>query len=155
MKLYLVQHGKAVDKSVDPERPLSAEGADEVDSIADFLAPRNLAIGKVWHSGKTRALQTAQLLAKYLACDITLEQHDGLAPNDDVKPVAHELAGMPSDVMIVGHLPFMSKLASLLLTGAETRNVIKFVNAGVLCLDRSVDGEWSVCGYVIPELVQS
>lgn len=155
MKLYLVQHGKAVDKSVDAARPLSGEGTVEVECIADFLAPRNLAVGKVWHSGKARALQTAQLLATRVACDEALEQHDGFAPNDDVKPVAHELAGMSSDVMIVGHLPFMSKLASLLLSGDETRNVVKFINAGVLCLDRSAEGEWSVCGYVLPELVQS
>ena len=37
MKLYLVQHAKAVEKDVDSERPLSAEGRKDIEKVAAFL----------------------------------------------------------------------------------------------------------------------
>ena len=38
MYLYLVQHGAAVSKEIDPERPLSQEGRAEVRKVASYLA---------------------------------------------------------------------------------------------------------------------
>ena len=37
MKLYLVQHGQAVSKEEDPERPLSEQGREDVRRVATRL----------------------------------------------------------------------------------------------------------------------
>ena len=37
MKLYLMQHGDALQKDVDPDRPLSPRGRRDIEKIAAFL----------------------------------------------------------------------------------------------------------------------
>jgi phosphohistidine phosphatase len=152
MNLYLVQHGDAQPKDVDPERPLTDGGADDVKRVAAFLRPRRLEVEAVWHSGKTRARQTAELLGEALHVAGGVRQQDGLAPNDPVDPIGRQLADRGGDLMIVGHMPFMSRLASLLLAGGESAGVVTFQKGGVLCLGRD-EGAWSVRWMVVPQLL--
>ena len=72
MKLYLVQHGDALAKDIDADRPLSEKGQSDVKRIASFLAGR-MEVSRVMHSGKTRAQQTAELLADSMASELPVE----------------------------------------------------------------------------------
>ena len=83
----------------------------------------------------------------------TVAQHDGLKPNDAIGPVEDELIEANEDLMIVGHLPFLSKLASALVANSESADVIRFQQGGVVCLERNEDLAWSVRWMVIPELL--
>lgn len=38
MKLYLMQHGDALSRDIDPDRPLSDKGRRDVEQIGDFLS---------------------------------------------------------------------------------------------------------------------
>jgi phosphohistidine phosphatase SixA len=38
MYLYLIQHGTAVNKEVNPERPLTEEGSISVKTVAHYMA---------------------------------------------------------------------------------------------------------------------
>ena len=69
MTLYLVQHGAAVPEQEDPERPLSAQGAEDVERLAGLLAHLGVSVARVLHSGKTRAAQTAAKLAELYPAD--------------------------------------------------------------------------------------
>ena len=124
MRLYLVQHGDAELKEVDPDRPLTAVGAGDVKRMATFLRGRQLSVSAIWHSGKTRAAQTAELLSEAFAAEGGIRQRDGLAPNDPVGPVRRAVEAAGADLMIVGHLPFLGKHASLLLTGEEATGAV-------------------------------
>lgn len=155
MRLYLVQHGKAMSKHEDPERPLTEEGRREVRKITRFINPLGLAVGKIWHSGKARAAQTAGLYAEVVRAAEGPIARDGLAPNDNVSLLRDELAVATDDTMIVGHMPFVSKLATLLLTGYESPPAIMFINAGVVCLERTPDNRWQVDWVVTPDLLVS
>jgi phosphohistidine phosphatase len=152
MRLYLVQHGTAIAQEQDPQRPLAREGRQEIRKVARFLKPMGLTVDRVWHSGKARAWQTAQLYAEILIVRQELTARAGLNPNDDVAPLREELAAATENIMLVGHLPFLSKLAALLLTGRESPPVIAFRNAGVVCLARTEDNRWEVEWIVTPEL---
>ena len=79
MKLYLVQHGEAVSKAENPERPLSEQGQSDISRIATFLAG-DIRISRVIHSGKERAFQTAQILASALSPGMDVEAVDGDQP---------------------------------------------------------------------------
>lgn len=153
MRLYLVQHGSARPKEEDPERPLTEGGAAEVVRVAAHLAaryPRSLV--RIVHSGKTRARQTAELLAERFA-DATVEEAEGLAPMDDAEVWAEPLAEEETDgTVLVGHLPHLSRLAGLLLAGDADRAVVGFRNAGIVCLERDGDGAWSLRWVLVPEL---
>lgn len=152
MKLYLVQHARAASEQVDPQRGLTEEGRGEIEKVAAFIKPLNLCVDYLWHSGKKRAEQTAEILAESIKIKI-LTIHDGLGPNDDVKVFKNEVVSAGSDIMVVGHLPFLSKLASLLLAGAESANTVAFKNGGIVCLKYSEENQWQIDWVVIPELI--
>ena len=153
MKLYLVQHGEAKSKDEDPDRHLTEKGLRDVESVAAFVKPLGLSAGAVWHSGKARARQTAEALGQAFTARDGVVEHAGLAPNDPVEPARDEIERVTEDLAIVGHLPFMSKLASLLIAGSGSAGVVAFRQGGVVCLERGGDGSWSVLWAVAPELL--
>jgi phosphohistidine phosphatase len=153
MKLYLVQHAKAAPKEIDPERALTKEGCQELQKIAVLVKPLNLSVDYLWQSGKKRAAQTAELLAEVIKIKKAESVRDDLGPTDDVTALSDELAHIEQDVMIVGHLPFLSKLTSLLLTGSESADTVAFKNSGIVCLNRSEENRWQLNWVVIPELL--
>jgi phosphohistidine phosphatase len=152
MRLYLVQHGDSVPEQADPQRPLSAAGQRQVEAIARLLASAGVRPARITHSGKLRAQQTAELLARAFAADRVVEVAAGLSPNDPVKPVARMVASLSADTMLVGHLPFMARLAGRLITGDEHVEVVAFVPGTVLCLEPPADDRWRVAWMVRPEL---
>ena len=47
MKVYMVQHGEAEPKSVDPTRPLTEQGRQEVEQVAAFAARLGLGVEQI------------------------------------------------------------------------------------------------------------
>jgi phosphohistidine phosphatase len=153
MKLYLVQHAQAASKDVDPERPLTEQGRRDAEKIAAFVKPMDLTIDYLWHSGKTRAAQTAEILAPAIEAARQTTAHEGLSPNDDVRAIRDEIEAAQRDIMLVGHLPFLGKLASLLLAGSESAEPVAFKQAGIVCLEYSDENQWQINWMVTPELL--
>lgn len=152
MKLYLVQHGEAKPKEEDPDRHLTEKGVADTERMAAFIMPLGLTVDAVWQSGKTRAEETANILVSVVSAESGVIQREGLEPNGDVAPVAQAVGGLTGDLMIVGHMPFVSKLASTLLAGNEGAGVVAFRNSGVVCLKRGEDGRYGLCWAVTPDL---
>jgi len=152
MNLFLVQHGEAKSKEEDPERPLTDRGKEEVKKVASFLAQVGLKVNQIRHSGKKRAEETAHILSDQILPTSGVMAIQGLAPNDNVTSVAEVLQLESKPVMLVGHLPFMSRLASLLLAGDEEKSVVRFRMGGCICLKRE-NGDWSLQWAVTPELL--
>jgi phosphohistidine phosphatase len=151
MKVYLVQHGEAEPKNVDPSRPLTGRGRRETGQVAALATRLGLEVGQIRHSGKTRAEQTAAILGQTLSPPGGVVAVTGLAPKDDVGPVAAALARETGPVMLVGHLPFLARLAGLLLTGDPEHMGIQFRNSAIVCLAREEDG-WLVAWILTPEI---
>ncbi len=151
MRIYLVQHGLAKDASEDAARPLSDQGREDVTRCAGFLSlfekPRPV---KILHSGKLRAEQTAEMFAEAWG-GIAVERTLDLSPNDDPSVWSAHLASMSADVMLVGHLPHMQRLAGLLLCGDPSREAVHLRNGGVVCMEKRESG-WSVLWQVNPTL---
>ena len=66
--------------------------------------------------------------------------------------MAYSLTG--SDLMIVGHLPFLGKLVALLVTGSEKNEIVEFRFGSVVCVERRDDKKWKVAWMVTPSLLQ-
>ena len=152
MAVYLVQHGEAQRKEEDPERPLTEKGKRDVAKVAAFLARGGLKVEHIRHSGKKRAEETARILTDHLAPPSGVRAVQGLAPNDEVQPVAETLQLETEPVMIVSHLPFLSRLASLLVTGGEEQAVVQFRMGGCVRLSEE-NGMWTVEWALTPELI--
>lgn len=144
MLLYLIQHAEAKKEDEDPERGLTDKGFKDIAGTAVHAKKLGLKVKTIHHSGKKRAMQTAQVLADQLKPERGIAQTDGLAPMDDPEIWAKRLAGMNEDIMLVGHLPYMARLASLLLCGDKEKGIVDFKMAGIVCLKRFDDGRWAM-----------
>ena len=152
MALYLLQHGAAKSASDDPARPLTEEGRRAVERAAEFLAARGVRVERVEHSDKLRAQQSAEILAVRLLPTDGRHQVAGLAPNDDVEPTRARLMEESRSLMLVGHLPHLSRLVSRLLGLDADRPVVQFQMGGVVRLDRDDSRTWTVRWVLPPKL---
>ncbi|UCF06528.1 MAG: phosphohistidine phosphatase SixA [bacterium] len=152
MKLYLVRHGEAKSKSEDPTRPLNGMGLRNANTMAAWMRKAGESAAEIRHSGKKRAEQTAEIFGNHLSPPHGVLSTPGLKPNDDILPAVDMLDGLQDPLMIVGHLPFLSKLTSYLVTGEQDTEVVRFQNAGVVCLVGE-QGHWSVAWVVAPSLI--
>jgi len=148
MKIYLVQHGNQNPEEIDPKEGLSDKGNSDVEKIAEFAENAGIKPGKIFHSVKLRAKQTAEIFQKHLGGE--LSELEGLKPMDDVKPWISKLE---DGLMIVGHLPFMQKLSALLLCGDAENKCVNFHQGGIVCMIQDEEGGWSVDFMITPEIV--
>ena len=154
MKLYLIQHGEAKSEAEDPERSLTARGEEEVRRISKAPKALNIRPSIVYHSGKLRAKQTAEIIAGGLHIpNLPIQAVQGLNPNDDVQVWAKRISREKKDLMLVGHLPFLEKLASLLLCDDENARVLLFRYGAIVCLDQKEEKRWAVRWILTPEMV--
>ncbi len=151
MELYLVQHGEATSEQEDRARPLSDRGRVEVTWVALTASRADISIAAIYHSGKLRARQTAELLARTLQPKTAPRQLDGLAPMDDPTITSQAIDSLETPAMLVGHLPHMSRLCSLLVTGDVAREVVTFRMGGIVCLSRD-ERSWQVRWILTPEM---
>lgn len=149
MICYLVRHGDAKSELVDPRRPLSDLGKKQVEMVAAAARARGAEVAEVWHSDKLRAEQTAAILARVLGVSVTREV-GGLAPNDDPAIAQAELESAPDRVMLVGHLPHLSRLFSLLVSGDPERQPIEMPAAAMVCLEREAQS-WKLGWMLDPD----
>jgi phosphohistidine phosphatase len=154
MRIYLMQHGKPVSKEEDPDRPLSDQGKKDVEKIASFLQKYGLVIEDIFHSGKTRARQTAEIMSSRLNPRVKPQKMDGLSPLDDVKEMANRIEKNEKDLLVAGHLPNLAKLTSLLIAGDEYIPVVGFQQGGVVCLERGEERNWAIAWMLLPELIK-
>ncbi len=136
MHIYLVQHGLALDKSVDAQRPLSPQGEHQIQAVASYLARSGIELKQIYHSGKTRAQQSAELFAAALNTP-PVNSHDHLDPNDDPGLLVPLLS---DGGMYVGHLPHLQRLVGLLVCQDPQAQVLRFENSAVVCLGRAGAG---------------
>ena len=152
MLLYLVQHAEANREEEDPSRGLTDRGFREITLMALFAQDRGVTVSRILHSGKKRAAQTAQVLADKMRPGQGVAGADGLAPMDDPAIWSERLGPMSEDLMLVGHLPHLARLASLLLCGDRDKRIVDFRMAAIVCLKRFDDGHWSVEWMAGPEM---
>jgi len=152
MRVYLVQHGEAIDKAENPDRPLTADGKRAVDAVGNLLAKAGIKPTAVWHSGKLRAEQTARRLGDALGIGSEVREHDFLGPKDSPGDTIEAVKAAGGDNMLVGHLPHMEKFAACLITGNEDTPVVRFQKGGVACLEQDDKGAWAVAWFIVPSL---
>ncbi len=149
MGIFLVQHGKAVDKQEDAAQPLADEGRGQVKRVAAVAAGAGIRPDRILHSGKLRARQTAEILAEALQPPQSLSARAGLNPTDEVEAFAPYIIESDEELMVVGHLPFLDRLAALLLTGDPEQGILRFHHGGIVYLARE-DETWRLWWTILP-----
>ena len=152
MRIYLARHGDALPVTEDPERSLSETGRKRVSHVSNVLEQVGAGVDRMIHSGKPRARQTAEILAQSVMREPGLETASDLNPMDPVEPWVDRAAKLEQDTMLVGHLPFMSRLVTKLVTGEADPELVGFPTGTVACLERTSEGKWIIVTVVCPGL---
>ena len=137
MKLYLMQHALAYPGSENPERPVTPEGVQQAKATAEGIKRLGIQFDLVVSSTKRRAQQTAALIAeglRYPYSDILATE--ALLPDADPSSIQKLIESEDAQqILLVGHLPHLEKLAVDLLQGGQ----LVFNNCGLSCLELSND----------------
>ena len=153
MMLYLMQHGDAVSKDVDPNRPLSETGRAQIRRVTELLESHGHRPSHVFHSGKLRATQTAEIVATSLAPGLECEEMAGLGPNDPPDALIDELSKRTEDMLLVSHMPLVGRLVNRLVGGAEGNVIVAFLPGSIACLERGEDQCWVIDWFLRPDIV--
>jgi len=148
-KIYLVQHGESYPENIDPESKLTPKGIEETRRISKYLSKLGIKINVILHSTKYRSKQTANILSSELNVINVLEVKD-LEPLSDPKATLQLINQHEGDIMLVGHLPNLSKLIEL-LTRSEA---VLFRHSGILCLEEIEKDKWKIRWFVILDIVK-
>ena len=137
--LYLIRHARAEDQSDaypdDSMRPLTDKGQSQAKQLAELLVAQNTRFDWLISSPYTRARQTAAALAPHAERQTTLETlltADYTALLRDLRELVATDAGRPLVVALVGHEPYLSELASYLLTGDPAGVFVDIKKAAIL-----------------------
>ena len=149
VNLYLVRHGAAVSAVENPQRPLSSEDRRRVEQTARLALERKVQVSAIYHSGILRAQETAEILAEHVNPRSGTAQLSGLLPEDDPAAVQAEIDLAIDPILLVGHLPFMSRLAGLLVSGDPEQAVVEFFPATMVCFDKSA-AQWKISWRIVP-----
>jgi phosphohistidine phosphatase len=149
MELYLVQHAEAKSKEEDPERSLTNNGKEEANLVAAHSA-KITEVHRIMHSPKLRARQTADIFAGHNHASSSEEE--GLKPLDDPEIAKKLIESQESNLMLVGHLPHLNRLSSLLLSENSEADVVSFRKSAVVCLEKT--DSWRVKWILTPELAR-
>lgn len=136
MELYLMQHGVAFSKDVNPGRPLSPVGAETVGMSARALAMTGLRLDAILASPKERAVQTAGIVARNMGLT-----ESAVITTETLKPMAKAAKfleflkglGDAKRVFVAGHMPSLGEIASLFISSASV--ALQIENAGLTRID--------------------
>jgi phosphohistidine phosphatase len=117
-QLYFLRHADAGDPLAwhgpDERRPLSDKGEKQADRLGRFLAAMGFHADAILTSPKTRASQTAEIVAAHLGVTATVVDHLGESLGlGELERVLRD-AGDPDRPVIVGHDPDFSDLVAVL-----------------------------------------
>ncbi|MEP6574318.1 MAG: histidine phosphatase family protein [Gemmatimonadota bacterium] len=141
MLLLLIRHADAGKHSPnrypdDTLRPLTDHGREVHARVGKFLRKRKLETDLILSSPWTRAWETAEITAEALSPSLPPRPAPELAERPELSRISRAIGSQPPDAVIalVGHEPWLSELASLLLTGDRDQAAIDFPKSGALGL---------------------
>ncbi len=155
VRVHLLRHAHAGDASEwigdDDRRPLTAKGRHQSERLGAFLAAQGVRPDVIVSSPKTRARQTAEIVASKLGMSVKFDRRlaDGFGK--------HELWALLDETgarepMFVGHDPDFSSLLTYLLDAAGI-SLKKGSLASVDLQTKLGDGEGELRWLVPPELL--
>ena len=141
MRIYLFRHGEALSKEdpsikSDADRPLVDEGVKKTRQAAEGIRNMGLSFDAVFTSPWLRARQTAQVACEVLEETDRIQIMNELAGDRTIEAVMNAMVkhSQLENVMLVGHNPLLSDLASYLLTHS-THMLVDLKKSGMCAIE--------------------
>jgi phosphohistidine phosphatase len=137
MKIYLLRHGQAGGGHPDASRILTEQGRAHAQQLGEFLRRKETAPPAVlWCSPYRRARETANIVLDAWGMAVTDRKDEArLEPEMNPSPLVDEFRQLDQDLLVVGHNPNISILASLLLNAERGRIRVNFQTCIMACLE--------------------
>lgn len=151
MNLYLIRHASARHPNTvyhdDSERPLDDKGFLQSTTLLEYMRKMDVGFDYVCSSPYSRALQTAKPLKSITKNKQIITES---LVSFDFRALIEELKSLKraKTVAMVGHEPYMSSLASYILTGREHHLNIRFKKAAVMHLYGNLEKYFSLQSFV-------
>ena len=155
MEIYLMQFGPNLSKAEDPEEPLSPEGEAQILAAAQAIKKMGLQFDVILASPKRRSKQTAAIVAGAVGFPeeniVETELVKAMTPAEETILYLKQFEGK-NTVLLAGHLPSLSEVASSLLTEGS-RAAIQFERGGLgrIDVERLPTHEGKLRWYITPE----
>jgi len=139
MMLYIMRHGLAEEptpKSDDAARKLTEKGADKIRKAAAGMHAAGIAFNTILTSPIARAAETAEIVAGELGGPkpkTVPELSTGVSPANALETLGKQR--LPESVLVVGHEPTLSRMASLMLTDSTESVGIRLKQGGIIALE--------------------
>lgn len=166
MRIWILRHAHALaaedgGPAADARRPLSRRGRAAARALGRWFRRTGLLdeAKACWHSPLVRAVETAGVFRSAARLRAPLRKVPGLEPDADPAIMARRLAGLSRPVILVGHEPHLSALATLLVSGREKPGQFELKKGALLALERGPGRHrngrrrWIVRWQLAPELV--
>jgi phosphohistidine phosphatase len=121
MRVYLMRHATAQEPGSGPDaaRPLTEQGRREARDAGDALRDRKAAVTAILSSPRTRARETAELVASALGGGVTVQLRERLTCGSTAALYLDEIRSVKAgEVLLVAHNPELSAFASALVCEA-------------------------------------
>jgi phosphohistidine phosphatase len=109
-------------------------------------------VSTLLHSPKFRAQQTANILESGIHVTGTVETCIELDPMASLSYILNYIKTHNEDILLVGHMPYMGRLAAKLLTGNESNDMIIFKTGTLVCLEEIERQRWAMVWMLGPDL---
>ena len=122
-----MRHGRAEDAGhggSDTERRLTKKGHDEIRAVARWMKAQDLSFDLIAASPLARAQETAGIVAAALGA-APVKTWDVLVPGGKPDEVCHVVSRYPDGaaILLVGHEPLLSALASRMVAGDDRARI--------------------------------
>ena len=136
-----MRHGKAARTESNGSQSLTSRGTEDVKLVAKYFKRQHLPIDALWHSPKTRAVQTAELFMQTLSHpSLIAEINPGLNTDGNAQEIFNQFEKLKSgSLLVISHLPLIEELTSLL----DSSISLSFPPGGLAAFQRK-NGNWKL-----------
>jgi phosphohistidine phosphatase len=145
MFLFIARHAWAGERG-DPRWPddslreLTLDGIERYTKVVKALAARGFNPERITTSPYTRCRQTAEIIAKHVGSNPTIDELEALEPGSDLEPLlawTRAQAQNRKDLCWVGHSPDVEWFVSVLISDGDTS--IRFAKGAIAAIEFGAD----------------
>ena len=144
MELYFLRHAIAVERGTpeyedDSQRPLTPNGRKKMKRVVKGMKALGLSFDWIYSSPYLRAKATAELVSETFKLGRKLKFSEHLAADGNPKLFIEQMArthGSTERLLVVGHEPYLSALAGILIGGVGLGLQLKKGGLGKLTTDK-------------------
>jgi phosphohistidine phosphatase len=145
LTLYLIRHARADERGPtypdDTKRPLIQKGFRQAQTLAKVFNELEIEFDHIFSSPYTRAVQTAQPLARCLK-KVDIEYLETLAGSDYkalLEDIHKAIKKSSKTIALIGHEPYLSELAAYLLCDNHQALPVNFKKSAYMALSGNLE----------------